>query len=235
MRLSIIIPTLNEASFFAELPSWLRLKDPLLEIIIADGGSQDGSVDRARNLGLIVIECPRGRGQQLAAGAKAAKGEVLLFLHADTILDPKATNAIREALEPPAIIGGNFRLLFDGEDSFSSWLTSFYAWLRRHGYYYGDSAIFIRRDVFETIGGIKPIALMEDFDLVRRMERHGGTTSISDPPATTSSRRFHGRRPWRIVSQWMLLHVLFLLGASPEWLAKLYRSPIHSPSRGSQG
>ena len=152
------------------------------------------------------------------------------MLHADTTLGPDAINAIRDALAVPHIIGGNFRLIFDGEASFSTWLTGFYAWLRSRGFYYGDSAIFIRRDIFETIGGIKPIALMEDFDLVRRMERHGGTVCITAPHATTSSRRFDGRKPWCIVSQWVLMHALFLVGAPPTWLAKLYRSTAHRPA-----
>ena len=96
--------------------------------------------------------------------------------------------------------------------------------------YYGDSVIFVRRTVLEAIGGIRPIALMEDYDLVRRLERHGGTVCIENPPVITSSRRFEGRRPWRIFCQWVLLHALYYARVSPDTLARLYRSAAHSPA-----
>jgi rSAM/selenodomain-associated transferase 2 len=232
MKLSIVIPVLDEA---ARLPALLRAlkREPCdgTEIIVVDGGSSDGSPDAARGLGATVIEGYRGRGQQLAAGTRAARGEAILFLHADTVLPPNAAAQIEEALVDPAVVGGNFALTFDGADRFSRWLDGFYAWLRGNGFYYGDSAIFIRRDVLARIGGIRPISLMEDHDLVRRMERAGRTVCLDRPGAVTSSRRFDKRHPLGIVWQWTYLHVLYHAGISPDLLARLYRSARHSPGR----
>jgi GT2 family glycosyltransferase len=155
---------------------------------------------------------------------------VLVFLHADTRLAPCALQAINDALGNPILPGGNFRVLFDGPSDFSARLTGYYAWLRSHALYYGDSVIFVRRSVYDSIGGIKPLALMEDYDLVRRLEAAGPTVCIDTPPVVTSSRRFDGRRPWRIYAQWVLIHMLYYLQLSPDFLAKLYRSTSHRPA-----
>jgi hypothetical protein len=93
----------------------------------------------------------------------------------------------------PRLVGGNFRLVFDGASRFSKWLTCFYAQIRWLGFYYGDSGIFVRRRVYDNVGGFRPIALMEDWDFVRRLERSGKTCCIADPALITSSRRFAGR------------------------------------------
>jgi glycosyltransferase involved in cell wall biosynthesis len=186
--ISVIIPTLNEAARLPPLLDALAGEETAFEIIVADGGSTDGTA--------------------AIAAALAAQ---------------------------PRAPGGNFRLLFDGADGFSRWLEGFYAWIRARGFYYGDSGIFIRRRAYERLGGIRPIALMEDYDLVRRMEKAGGALCISEPPLLTSSRRFHGRRPAAIVTGWLLFHALYHLGVSPERLAVLYDSvrqrkpPAHEP------
>ena len=230
MTISVIVPTFNEVERVNTLAAWANRAGDAIEMIISDGGSRDGTVARAHALGLRVVTGPKGRGQQLCRGASVAVGDILLFLHADTVLDDRAPAAMRRALTEPDIVGGNFRLLFSGDDAFSRWLTGFYAKLRARGLYYGDSAIFVRRGAYQALNGIRPIALMEDFDLVRRLERYGRTICIGDPPAVTSSRRFEGRRPARIVSQWLLLHALYLLGCPPGWLAWLYRSTTHRPA-----
>ena len=120
----------------------------------------------------------------------------------------------------PEAIGGNFRLDFDGETGFDKWLEQFYAWIRARGFYYGDSGIFVRRAVYERLGGMRPIALMEDYDFVRRPARFGPTICINDPPLVTSSRRFAGRSPAAIVLGWLEIHALFHLGVSPDRLAR---------------
>ena len=167
-----------------------------------------------------------GRGTGICIGAQESRGEVLLFLHADSTLLPGALGRIREALSiDTEIIGGNFRLVFDGDTPFSRWLTSFYAWIRSIGFYYGDSGIFVRRSVYEALGGFRPIPLMEDLEFVCRLERFGRTCCIMDPPLITSSRRFvEGRRPREIFFGWVRLHVLFWLGVSPDRLAEIYRA-----------
>ena len=201
-----------------------------LEIIVCDGGSTDGTAAFARDAGATIVSTERGRGQQLAAGAKRAMGDVLVFLHADTVLAPGAVRAVSDALADPGIAGGNFRVLFDGPSDFAAWLTGYYAWLRSHALYYGDSVIFVRRTVYDSIGGIKPIALMEDYDLVRRLEAFGQTICIDTPPVVTSSRRFEGRKPWRIYAQWVIIHALYYLRVRPSLLARLYRSAAHRPA-----
>jgi hypothetical protein len=155
-------------------------------------------------------------------------GEVLFFLHADSALLPGALDRISEMLLADVnIIGGNFRVIFDGDTPFSRRLTNFYVWIRTMGFYYGDSGIFVRRSVYEALGGFRPIPLMEDLDFVRRLERFGRTRCIKDPPLVTSSRRFEGRRPWEIIYGWIRLHALFWLGVSPDRLAEIYKT--HAP------
>ncbi|MBT3910677.1 MAG: glycosyltransferase family 2 protein [Rhodospirillaceae bacterium] len=220
MILSVIIPTLNEARRLPALIARLRGEASDAEIIIVDGGSTDATVTTAGDLGLQVIETAPGRGGQLCAGADAALGDVLFFLHADTDFPAGGLAAIATALDENAdAVGGNFRLLFDGDNEISEWLNGFYTQIRRRGVYYGDSGIFVRRRIYETLGGIRPIALMEDYDFVRRMENYGNTICIDQPALTSSSRRFAGRRKWAIIAGWMMIHVLFYLGVPPGWLA----------------
>lgn len=223
-RLSVAVPTLNEAANLERLAADATLRAKDVEVVLADGGSSDRTVEIAQAAGFRTLAVERGRGQQLAAAAEAAEGDVVLFLHADTRLEPGWRAAIDAALKDPAIVGGNFRLLFDGGDEFSHWLNGFYERIRARGVYYGDSAIFCRRSVYDRIGGVRPIALMEDFDFVRRLERSGKTVCIEAPHATTSARRFRGRRKSRIITQWIVIHLLFLIGVSPSRLARLYDS-----------
>lgn len=219
--IGIVIPALNEA---ARLPSLLQAiaREPVADIVVVDGGSTDATAEIAAAHGARVLLAPRGRGQQLAAGAAAVRGDTLWFLHADTTMPPDALAAIDAALADPAIIGGNFRLVFDGDTSFARRLTGFYAWLRARGIYYGDSGIFVRRAVYERIGGIRPIALMEDYDLVLRLEAAGKTVCIDAPALVTSSRRFTGRPAPSIVAGWLTIHALYHLGVKPERLVRIY-------------
>lgn len=231
MKISIIIPTLNEAKTLPETLANPEFHGPEVEVIVSDGGSTDGTDAIAKAGSTRVVTGPAGRGAQSRRGAHHATGDVLLFLHADTRLARGSLAAIRSALAESDVIGGNFRLVFNGDDAFSTWLTGFYARIRARGLYYGDSAIFLRRGTYEALGGIRPIALMEDYDLSRRLEREGPTICIHDAPAVTSSRRFQDRRPWKIVTQWLFLHALFALRVSPDRLAMLYRSKDHMPGR----
>ncbi len=224
-RISVIIPTLNEAQSLPTLLAGLQRQVDLAECIVADGGSRDGTAALARRSGARVVRCRRGRGAQLDAGAREASGDVLLFLHADSIVPAGALARIGEILAArPAVMGGNFRLLFDGDDAFSRWLDGFYRWIRERGFYYGDSGIFVRREAYRALGGYRPIALMEDYDFTRRLEEFGETCCIEDPPLVTSSRRFRGRRPAAIVGGWLFLHGLYHMGVPAHWLARLYDS-----------
>ncbi len=223
--ISVIIPTLNEAANLPELLAMLERQSEAREVIVADGGSDDATCSLARGIGAKVIRVARGRGTQIDAAARLARGDVLLFLHADSRFPAGGLAAIRNRLaRRPELIGGNFRLLFDGGAAFSRWLEGFYGWIRARGVYYGDSGVFVRAEVYRQLGGIRPIALMEDYDFVRRMERAGPTCCIGDPPLVTSSRRFEGRQPVSIVWGWLKLHALFHLGVSPGRLARIYDS-----------
>jgi glycosyltransferase involved in cell wall biosynthesis len=223
---SVVIPTLNEAPRIAPLLAALRADPWPSEAIVADGGSADGTAGAARAAGATrVVSAPRGRGAQLGAGLALARGEAVLMLHADTRPRPGIVTAVGAALAAaPYAVGGNFRLLFDGGTRFDAWLGGFYAWLRRRGLFYGDSGIFARRAVLAQIGGVRPLALMEDFDLVRRLHAAGPLLCIADPPLVTSSRRFAGRHPARIVAGWAWLHTLHLLGTDARRLARAYDS-----------
>ena len=222
-RVSVIIPTLDEATRLPPLIAALRREPGLAEIIVADGGSADETATVAAELGARVVQTAPGRGRQLRAGAAAASGEILLFLHADSVFPWGGLAAIAALLDRnPATPGGNFRVVFDGDSGFARWLTGFYAWLRHFALYYGDSGIFVRRAVYDAIGGVAPLPLMEDYDFVRRLERAGPTARIDDPPLVTSSRKFAGRHPVAIFWGWSVVHILYWLGVAPERLARIY-------------
>lgn len=223
--ISVIIPALNEEACLPALLGSLMAEGVELEIIVVDGMSLDATQAIARGAGARVIVTEPGRGRQLSEGSRLARGNVLLFLHADSVFPEGGLEAIDEALrDNPGAPGGNFRLLFDGDDDFSRWLEGFYAWLRSKGIYYGDSGIFVRAQVYERLGGIRPIALMEDYDFVRRLEGAGQTCLIETPALVTSSRRFRGRHRMAIVWGWLKIHLLYSLGADPDALARRYDS-----------
>ncbi len=223
--ISVVIPTLDEGANLQHLLETLGRERTAAEIIVVDGGSRDDTRALAHSSGAKVLVSPPGRGPQLRAGAAAAAGDIILFLHADSIFPPGGLGRIAATLaDAPAVVGGNFRVLFDGDSAFSRWLTGFYAWFRGHGLYYGDSGVFVRREIYVALGGIRPIALMEDYDFTRRLERAGVTCCIAEPPLITSSRRFEGRHPIAIVWGWLKLHALYHLGISSNRLAQIYNS-----------
>jgi len=224
--ISVIIPTLNESGALPRLLGALHRQGGVAcEVIVADGGSHDDTVRIAQQWDCKVVRAAPGRGQQLSAGSAVATGDILLFLHADSVFPESGLQAINRHLQRDrGLIGGNFRLTFDGNDDFSDWLNGFYATIRARGIYYGDSGIFIRSETFTKIGGIKPIALMEDYCLVRRMEKVGRTCCIDEPGLVTSSRRFLGRRKYAIIFGWLRIHALFYLRINPDRLARIYNS-----------
>src|SRR5262249_50010550 len=144
-----------------------------IEVIVVDGGSQDHTTSIARNRGAVVLTSERGRGSQMHAGARVAKGDVLWFLHADTLPPPDALGQITEALIDPTVIGGNFKLVLDGSSRPARFLTWLYPRLRRLGLAYGDSAFFVLRSAYEQAGGFRPLPIFEDLDLLRRLKRLG--------------------------------------------------------------
>src|SRR5574341_1075702 len=173
VELSIIIPTFNEASVIGQTLGAVAMLREVVEVIVVDGGSDDETVQIARERGARVLRSERGRGAQMHAGACAARGEALWFLHADTQPAPDSSQQIVEALRDPHVVAGHFNVGFDSSQFSARFLTWLYRLLRRLGLCYGDSAIFVRRETYERVGGFKPFPIFEDLDLVRRLRKHG--------------------------------------------------------------
>lgn len=219
---SIIVPTLNEAGTIRRTLAALEALAGEKEIIVVDGGSSDETVERARSMTSKVLRADRGRGPQMHAGVGQAVGDVLWFVHADTMPPRAALTAIDHALADPEVAGGNFGLVFDGSGRMARQLTVVYPWLRRLGLSYGDAGIFARRSIYEACGGFRPYPLFEDLELVRRIRRHGSFVHL-DCALTTSSRRFEKRNAGLVWANWIALQVLYWAGVSPNRLARWYR------------
>ena len=221
-KLSIVVPTLDEA---AVLPATLAAaRQPgVAEIIVVDGGSRDGTLAVARALADRVIEAPRGRAQQMNAGAAAACGDVLLFLHADTLLPPGYVQAVARVLADPAVVGGRFDVRLDAGGlayRIIGRLISLRSRMTRVAT--GDQAIFVRRAAFERLGGYPPLPLMEDIALSRALKGAGRIACLAET-VTTSARRWQQRGVVRTVLLMWCLRAAYYAGVSPVRLARIYR------------
>jgi rSAM/selenodomain-associated transferase 2 len=217
----VIIPTLNERD---SLPAVLACTaGPGVERLVVDAGSGDGTADAARALGAErVIVGPRGRAAQLEAGRRAAGGDVLLFLHADTSLPPGWPDAVRAALAEPRVAGGAFRLRFASEGAVYRWLErGVRLRCRLLRLPYGDQALFVRRTVLERAGGVPPVPLFEDLDIARIITR-AGRLALLDLPALTSSRRYRTHGVLRTIIRNNLALGAFLLGLDRARVAAWY-------------
>lgn len=230
--LSIIIPVFNETHSISATLDALKEIRGNVELIVVDGGSRDGTIEILHQRNVNVIHSERGRGVQMHVGASEARGDVLWFLHADTIPASDAAEQITEALKDEKTVGGNFHIRFDGDTRPARFLTWLYPKLRKIGLLYGDSGIFIRRDVYEQTGGFKPYPIFEDLDLVRKLKRVGRVTYLPST-VTTSSRRFEGRSFAPVFARWVLLQLLYWLGANPYRLGKSY-TPIRKVMKDSE-
>jgi len=229
MSLSIIIPTLNEEAVLGSTLESVRRSAPGSEIVVADGGSDDGTLAVAGRVpGIRTIAAPRGRGPQMNAGASTATGDVLLFLHADTHLPPDAAALVAAALDDPRVVGGSFFLGFDSAHPLLR-LSSIASRLNVRWATYGDQALFFRREAFERVGGFPPQPLFEDVAMQTRIRRLGRCVKIQRP-VRSSARRFIRVG---VVRQQLLnatLVVAYHLGVSPRRLAAWYgREPTSPP------
>ena len=217
---SVVVPTLDEAAALPGLLDHLATLDGRFEVTVADGGSADRTAEIAANHALspTVLRVEGGRAAQLNAGAAAARGDPLLFLHADTRLPPDAYGSLTTS----TAAGGNFAIRFDGADAFSRVLGAWYRAQRRLGIYYGDSAMWLTRRAFEALGGFRELPIMDDYDLARRLERRFATACLPGP-VVTSARRWRALGVPRTVLSWVVIRWLFIAGVSPDRLARLYR------------
>jgi rSAM/selenodomain-associated transferase 2 len=226
-RLSIVVPALNEAANLARLLPDLVVREPRAEVLVVDGGSDDDSrAVVARVPSVRWLSGPRGRARQMNAGARAAQGEVLLFLHADTSLPAGAGAAVLGALGDPAVVGGRFDVRLDSRRP----LLRLVAWLmnrrsRLTGISTGDQGIFVRRAAFDALGGYPDIPLMEDVELTRRLKRCGRLAALG-LCVTTSARKWEQEGVVRTIALMWTLRLLYALGVSPARLhRRYYRRP----------
>lgn len=219
MTISVVIPTLNESAFIEGAIRSVERQSGPAEIIVADGGSSDATCALARDRSRIVT-ASRGRAAQLNAGAARATGDALLFLHADTRLPLDAFEWIQATLADPTAEAGVFRLRFDTRTP----LLQFYAWCTRFSVpllAFGDRALFVRRRVFEAVGGFPEVPLFEDLELARLLHQRAGFRFVP-APVTTSARRFLRKGPLRQQVLNLTLWTRYLAGTKLDRLASSY-------------
>src|SRR6516162_4173211 len=221
MRVSIIVPTLNEEALIAENIRNLEQLSGEQEIIVVDGGSPDQTITLVSEQNVRVLGACPGRAPQMHAGALASAGDVLWFSHADIRPSLHALGDIPNSLKRDSVVGGNFGLIFDGPSRAAKQLTAIYPLLRILGLCYGDSGIFVRREVYFQIGGFAPLALFEDLDLLRRLRRAGKFVHLNSR-IVASSRRFEQRNFALVWLHWATLQLLYWCGVSPNWLSRWY-------------
>ena len=253
ISISIIIPTYNEQSHIESMVRSLPVFDGSFEILVADGESTDGTPQIVAKLQeefpqhLRLVTCERGRAVQLNRGAAEARGEALLFLHADVRLAKEALRNLQAGLARDGVVGGNFDLEFGdlefgdmksggrGFDRKGFWNKTFSLinrWRRWFGIYYGDSGIFVRRKVFDSLRGFRPMPILEDYDFARRLEK-AGRTLLLRPPLRVSSRRWRVQGVPATLWSWVVIQGLYLLGVSPERLAGMYK-PVRKRPAGNR-
>jgi len=196
--ISVIIPTLNEDEHLPKMLQALGQNACAHEVIVADGGSIDGTVRIAREAGATVVNCTQpGRAEQMNAGGRVSRAEIFLFLHADTLVRSSHLRQIEVALNNPGIVGGGFARQFLSSSIFLK-MTCALATCRSRalGWFFGDQGIFVRRQVFESLGGFKKMKVFEDLDFSRRLSRRGKVVTLC-PGVVSSARRFAGRGPLR--------------------------------------
>ena len=232
MTFTVIIPTLNEADV---IETTLRLTAGLGfdAILVVDGGSTDGTrvlveavaarTGEPVSSPIQLLSTSAGRARQLNAGAAAATSDVLVFLHADSHLPADAGQLMQQALADPNVVGGRFDIRFDRPSVWGQIISTFMnARSRITRISTGDQAMFVRRQVFERLGGFSDIPIMEDVEFSTRLKRTGRTVAI-DRHVTTSFRRWEGQGPLRTVLLMWALRFLYWIGVSPRRIARLYQ------------
>jgi rSAM/selenodomain-associated transferase 2 len=192
-------------------------------VILVDGGSDDATIQVAARFSAVrLLASPRGRARQMNAGARAARGDILLFLHADTRLPEGGLGAVSAALDDARVVGGRFDVRFDSPRPVLR-MIAFFMNLRSRasGISTGDQAIFVRREVFETMGGYPDMPLMEDIELSRRLKRRGRLAALPSR-VTTSARKWEREGALRTMALMWALRFLYMVGVSPARLHRWY-------------
>ncbi len=222
-RLSIVMPVLEEGAGIAvALAALAAMRGRGVEVIVADGGSLDDTVAKARPLADLVIVAPRGRAAQMNAGALRATGEVLLFLHADARLPDDADGLVLQALDESWRLWGRFDVALSGRPLVLR-LVAFMMNLRSRvtGIATGDQAIFVRADAFRSVGVYPDIALMEDIALSKALKRLARPVALAER-VIASGRRFEAKGAWRLILLMWRLRLAYWLGEDPKELARRY-------------
>jgi rSAM/selenodomain-associated transferase 2 len=220
--ISIIIPTLNEQANIASCLASTRYA-PNVERIVVDGGSHDLTVEIARSCGAKVLTSPTGRARQMNAGAEVASGDLLLFLHADTLLPEGFDDCVRRILTQPGVAAGAFEFRLDAVSRGLQIIERVANWRsRRLQMPYGDQAIFVRSSLFHEIGGFPEMPILEDFELIRRLKKKGRIHTLP-LPAITSARRWHTLGIWQTTLSHQLIVAAYYLGLSPALIHRFAR------------
>lgn len=216
--ISVIIPTLNEAAGVAATIASVTRQSVSAEVVVVDGGSRDGTIACARPLAR-VLEAPRGRASQMNAGAAVASGDVLVFLHADSCLSQGSLAAVGRAIRDGAA-GGAFRLAFDRRHPILD-MYAFCARLPWRLLCFGDRGLFVRRNVFDSVGGFPAMPIFEDLEMVRLVRRYGPFQYLPNC-VTTAARRFerHGLLAQQFRNAVLWSH--YVIGTEPARLADRY-------------
>ena len=222
LSIAVIVPVLNEAEALTDmLPKLVVL--PVDELVFVDGGSTDESRQMLTEAGIVWLASERGRAAQMNAGAAMCQSDVLLFLHADSLIDSGHIQAVRQAMKDADMVGGRFDLHIDGDDQPFPLIARLINWRSRISRIStGDQAMFVRRAVFRRLGGFPEQPLMEDVELSKRLKRQGDIACLRKT-VTTSGRRWQKQGVIRTVLLMWKLRLLYWLGVSPGKLAQMYR------------
>jgi rSAM/selenodomain-associated transferase 2 len=220
-KISIVIPTLNEAVNLETFLQNLLPQQRNSEIIVADGESTDGTREVLKRVpGIKLVQSGGGRARQMNEGARKARGEILLFLHADTVLPPNALGKIEEALADPSVSAGSFSLEFDHPGRFFKILAIF-GRMNHPFFIYGDQGLFLRAITFRRIGGFKEIPVMEDVEIQKRLRKIGRFVKLREPVVTSARRYLKNGLLWQhLITTGVVL--LYHLGVSPHILGRRY-------------
>lgn len=233
--ISVIIPVFNESCCLPATLDAIKQNESTHEIIVVDAGSSDGTIEVAVEHGAnVVLSGVKQRASQMNRGAQSARGGVLLFLHADTRLPQNALTKIESVIVKRNVVGGAFARRYDSPSWFLR-VTCALAGIRTRlsGWFLGDQAIFVRREVFESLGGFRNFDLFEDLDFSRRIRREGRVATLR-PPVISSARRFSLYGPCRTTWIDLLITWRYLRGATPNQLATEYYRRHQNPHRNAR-